>query len=83
MNARIASACDGLALRPLVAVDVFRWNLRFGIAVSRRDTKLKRRRRPRTLRLSDVPERLREDIGLPTQEKMSLHDMAIRFLFFN
>lgn len=83
MTARIASAADGLALRHRVAVNLFDWTFRFGVAIDRRCKDVSRSDGPRALRHSDVPRYLWADLGLiPEKEKTSVHEAAVRILFF-
>ena len=82
MNARIASISAGAEHRTIFAFDVFRWNLRLGFAIAPRDiSDLKKRRRRRSVRLSDVPPYLREDVGLPPEEDHLPVAAAIWHLF--
>ena len=79
MNLRIASYNDGLNARNIVALDVFRWNLRLGFAIGPRELRdLRRQKRPR-LRPPDLSARLRADIGLQP-EAPSHHDLALQHL---
>lgn len=54
--------------RKVIAIDIFGWSLRLGLALAPRDeTRLRRRRRqPRP---PDGPDYLRADIGLPPLER--------------
>ena len=78
MNARIASVREGLSLRQIVAFDVFRWSVRFGLAVAPRDVGEVRRQRQRRRLRQAVPAYLREDVGLPPDDTSSVMDLAIR-----
>jgi len=79
MNARIASYNDGFSARNILAIDIFRWNLRLGFAIAPRDMRdLRRQRRPR-LRPPDLSARIRADIGL-APEAPSCHDLALQHL---
>lgn len=68
MNARIATYHQGLSFRQILALDIFRWNLKLGFAIAPRDMSDLRHRRRKQVRLSDVPSCLRDDVGLPQDE---------------
>lgn len=69
MNAQIASAGDIFDLRRIVAIDFFRWNLKFGVAISRRaNADLAEARRIRQLREA-VPAYLHADLGIADCER--------------
>ena len=81
MNARLASFGDGIDRRLILAINVFRWNLRLGLAIAPREMAEPRRRRRRRTRLSEVPPYLRADIGLPPEEEtIPLHVYAFQRL---
>ena len=77
MNARIATVYDGLSLRRIVAFDVFRWNLRLGIAIAPREVTVSQRRRRKRVRSADIPSNLRADVGLPPEDRSHLVDLMI------
>jgi len=66
MIARIVSRRETV-FRKIVAISLFRWNLQLGLALLRLDQSPRAENR-RAARPPDVPEHLREDVGLPRAE---------------